>query len=151
MFIWLPIIYKTWCENNNVFSSSMFEQNRHFYQRITQYSNLLSKPIPFSPDSLLPEMETFNAQQVIVILLPKGFSNEFPAVLRGTGKFKAFDEIQENGRTVGVRLNKDFFKRLEQEFLVSDDYAIKIGLDRLLPLIKEGSTWNRGVISAINS
>lgn len=136
-FEWLRIVYKTWYEKGNVFSSSMFEQNAHFYQRITQYSNSLSEPIHFSPDNLLEEMKTFNANLVSSILLPKGLTTEFPAVLRGTGKFCAFDELYENGKVVGLRLNKDYFKRLTEDFFVSDDYTIKIGLDRLSPLINE--------------
>ena len=134
-FIWLPLVYKTWHHRGNVFSSSMFEQKGHFFQRITQYSNPLSEHLHFNETDLLPEMTTFNAEVFHAILLPKGISSEFPAVLRATGKIKAFDEIIEGRRIVALRLNKQFFRRLSNEFFVTPDYTIKFGYERLEALV----------------
>jgi hypothetical protein len=129
-FRWLQVIYKTWADKGNVFSSSMFEQNGRYFQRITQYRNSLSSELKYSPDSLLPEMKTFNSQMVSVLLLPKGFSGDLPAVLVIPGQLPAFDEILEDGRIVGVRLNSDFIKRISEEFFVCGDFSIQIGLNR---------------------
>lgn len=134
-FKWLPIVYKTWYQRGNVFSSSMFEKKKSFFQIITKYSNPFSKPINLDSYNLFPEMKTFNAKSLNIILLPKGISNVFPAVIRVSGKMKPFDEIIENDRIVGLRLNKDFFNKLTKRFFIASDYTVKMGLDMYLPLI----------------
>lgn len=136
-FVWLRIVYKTWYEKGNVFSSSMFEINNEMFQRITQYSNSLSMTIQFSPDHLLDEMKTFNANSVSSIFLPKGLATENYAILRFIGDDSAFDEKYKNGRIQEIRLNEKFFQRVGGEIFVTDDYVINMGIDRLPPLINE--------------
>lgn len=135
-FKWLPIIYKTWSEYNNVFSSSVFEQNGSRFQRITQYSNPTSTPFAFSDTTLTDEMKTFNSQETFVLLLPKGLTSQHLSVIRAAGQEKAFEEIYENNRLAQIRLNDDFLKKITDYFFVAEDYTIKIGLDRFPHLIK---------------
>jgi len=136
-FKWLPLVYKTWYENGSLFSSSMFEKNGIFYQRITHNANSLSEPISFSENNLLTEMKTFNASSYINILLSKGMTTEKIAILPYTGTGEAFDELYENGKVKALRVNKEYLKYISNEIFVSNDFTINMWLDKYDPLIKE--------------
>lgn len=128
-FEWSNIIYKTWHENGNILSSSMFKQNGKVFQRITHYSNPLSYIISINENDLSQDMKTFNADRSTILLLPKGNNSKSPAVLTPSNKVKIFDEIIDNNRLKAIRLNKDFFNLISKEFFVTSDSVIEICLE----------------------
>ncbi len=134
-FHWHPKVYKTWQERGVVYSLSMFLQNDGFYIRITENANALSDVLPIDPNNLLPKMRTFNASRSDVLLLPKGLSGEFPAVLSASGPHKAYDELIEDNHIVGIKPNKNFSKMIINRICVAPDHTIKIGTEKLPCLV----------------
>ena len=133
-FAWHPKVFKIWQQRGVVYSMSMFLQNDGFYNRITENGNALSNAVPIDPNNLPPEMRTYNASRTDVLLLPNGLSIEFPAVLSVGGEHKAYDELVEDNRVVGIRPNDGFVRSIGNRICVAPDHTLKI-LDERLPCL----------------
>lgn len=122
----LSVIHKTWSQKGNFFSSAAFlDPNDRQIQKVTQFSNSLSDPVSFDRDHLLPEMLTFEAEAMTIILLPRGFQPVHIGLLdlskKEGSQVSFFDEEIGDGRLLKFRVSPVVLETLANNVIVEDD------------------------------
>lgn len=123
-FVPLPILYRVWGEAGRFCTSSAFEQDGGWYQRLTPYGNQAISPVELTPHELPPEARSFNTNQITTILLPDR-DNAFPALLKSPGD-AAFSELFEAGRLTAWKFRPEWAQRLTEKFWVKPDCTVAI-------------------------
>ncbi len=134
-FEWIPFVKKTWYEKGNYFTSSLILRNdgKGFDQKVNQFSNSISSPIPFDQTNLIAEMTTFESDSLTSILFPKGFAKDLLAMVffskrsqNEAGKY--FIEEIEGRRLKKVRVSPRILEKLNDYVIVDEDFTIRLNL-----------------------
>ena len=120
----LPILYRVWGEAGRFCTSSAFEQDGAWYQRLTSYGNQSISPVELAPYELPPEARSFNSSRITSILLPDR-DNAFPASLDSPGD-AVFAEVHEAGRLAAWKFRAEWSQHLTEKFWVKPDGTVAI-------------------------